>query len=249
MMTFIQLFFVVCCFRWRWRQRREEAGASSPEPRPNLIVPATSHVSIFKFCLYFDVEARIIPIEEGKYALDLDKAIKQCDENTIGVMAILGNTLTGEFDDIKELNNRLLKLQSSKGWTIPIHVDAASGGYIAPFLFPKLQWDFRLELVRSINVSAHKFGQVYAGLGFVVWKEKEDLPEDLIFHVNYLGSDEPTFGINFSRSASTVVAQYYNFLRLGREGYTRIAQVRSSAIERTYNLNISQLSTLTLMFC
>lgn len=153
-----------------------------------------------------------------------EKAAAMVDENTICVAAILGSTLNGEFEDVKALNDLLLIKNAETGWDTPIHVDAASGGFIAPFLYPDLEWDFRLPLVKSINVSGHKYGLVYAGIGWAIWRSKEDLPEELIFHINYLGSDQPTFTLNFSKGSSQVIAQYYQFIRLGFEGYKNIME-------------------------
>ena len=214
--------------KWRWRAEQAAKQGKKPEElttRCNLIFSTAVHVSVLKLCRYFDIDARMIPLEHDRFTLDVDQVIEQCDENTCGVLAILGTTLTGEFEDIKRLNTALLKLKSERGLDIPIHVDGASGAMVAPFLFPDLEWDFRLEQVRSINTSGHKYGLVLPGLGWIIWRRKEDLPEGLIFHVNYLGVDEPTFNLNFSRSAANVIAQYYQFLRLGVEGYTRIMQL------------------------
>ncbi|KAH7444302.1 hypothetical protein KP509_02G072700 [Ceratopteris richardii] len=162
--------------------------------------------------------------------MDPEKAVELVDENTICVCAILGSTYNGEFEDVKRLNELLEAKNSKTGWDTPIHVDAASGGFIAPFLYPELEWDFRLSCVRSINVSGHKYGLVYAGVGWVVWKSKSDLPEELIFHVNYLGADQPTFTLNFSKGASQIIAQYYQLIRLGFEGYKSIMEnCRSNA--------------------
>ncbi|KAG4077305.1 hypothetical protein HA402_009934 [Bradysia odoriphaga] len=211
--------------KWRWRSAQAAKQGKLPDEittRCNLIFSAAVHVSVLKLCRYFDIEARIIPLEEDRYTLDIDQVISRCDENTCGVLAILGTTLTGEFDDIKELNSALLKLKVEKGLDIPIHVDGASGAMVAPFVYPSVDWDFRLEQVRSINTSGHKYGLVLPGLGWVIWRRKIDLPDDLIFHVNYLGVDEPTFTLNFSRSAATVIGQYYQFIRLGVEGYKQI---------------------------
>ncbi|CAF4692268.1 unnamed protein product, partial [Rotaria sp. Silwood1] len=211
--------------KWRWRTKQAEKQGKKPEEvttRCNLIFSAAVHVSVLKLCRYFDIDARIIPLEHDCYTLNIDQVIAQCDENTCGVLAILGTTLTGEFEDIKRLNIALLKLKNENGLDIPIHVDGASGAMVAPFVFPEIEWDFRLEQVRSINTSGHKYGLVLPGLGWIVWRRKEDLPEDLIFHVNYLGVDEPTFNLNFSRSAANVIGQYYQFLRLGVQGYRKI---------------------------
>lgn len=177
--------------------------------------------------------------------MDPEKAVDMVDENTICVAAILGSTLTGEFEDVKLLNELLTKKNKETGWDTPIHVDAASGGFIAPFIYPDIEWDFRLPLVKSINVSGHKYGLVYAGIGWVVWRSKDDLPEDLIFHINYLGTDQPTFTLNFSKGSSQIIAQYYQLIRLGFEGYKNVmencrdtAKMLKEEIEKTGRFNI-----------
>ena len=213
--------------KWRWREREAKKRQCKPTDvleRPNIIFSAAVHVSILKLCRFFDIDARVLPVERNRLVIDCDEVIKQCDDKTAGVFLILGTTLTGELEDVQGMNERLLKLKAEKGLDIPIHVDGASGAMVIPFVWPDHVWDFRLEQVRSINTSGHKYGLTYPGLGWVVWKTKEDLPEGLIFHVNYLGIDEPTFSLNFSKSASTVIGQYYNFLRLGRAGYKQIME-------------------------
>jgi glutamate decarboxylase len=208
--------------KWTWRQRRQRAGL--PAESPNIVMGENVQVVWEKFARYFDVEPRFIPVKKGRYITTPEDIARTVNENTIGVCAILGSTFTGEFEPVEEINEALGQVEAEKGWEIPIHVDAASGGFVAPFLYPHLKWDFRLSRVVSINVSGHKYGLVYPGLGWIVWRDHAALPEELIFHVNYLGGDLPTFTLNFSRPASPVVAQYYNFLRLGREGYTRIME-------------------------
>ena len=211
--------------KWRWRERQANKRQCKPADvleRPNIVFSAAVHVSILKLCRFFDIDARVLPVERDRLVIDCDEVIKQCDDKTAGVFMILGTTLTGELEDVAGMNERLLKLKADKGLDIPIHVDGASGAMVIPFVWPEHQWDFRLEQVRSINTSGHKYGLTYPGLGWVVWKTKEDLPEGLIFHVNYLGIDEPTFSLNFSKSAATVIGQYYNFLRLGWAGYEQI---------------------------
>jgi glutamate decarboxylase len=208
--------------KWRWRQRREAAGL--PTDRPNLVMGINVQVVWEKFCRYWDVEPRYAPIEEGRLQLNAEEALKLVDENTIGVVAILGSTFDGSFEPVEEIATALDDLAASGGPDVPVHVDAASGGFIAPFLDPDLRWDFRVPRVRSINASGHKYGLVYPGVGWVVWQTPEDLPEDLVFHVNYLGGDMPTFALNFSRPGAQVIAQYYNFVRFGREGYREIQQ-------------------------
>ena len=167
-------------------------------------------------------------MEEGRYVITPEQVIDAVDENTIGVVGILGTTYTGELEPIAEICAALDKLAEGGGVDVPVHVDAASGGFVVPFLHPELKWDFRLPRVVSINVSGHKYGLTYPGIGFVVWRSKEYLPEDLVFHVNYLGGDMPTFTLNFSRAGNQVIGQYYNFLRLGREGYTQVMHALSS---------------------
>ena len=215
--------------KWRWRKRREAAG--QPSDRPNLVMGINVQVVWEKFCRYWDVEARYAPIEEGRLQLNAEEALKLCDENTIGVVAILGSTFDGSYEPVKEIAAALDELAAGGGPDIPVHVDAASGGFIAPFIDPDLEWDFKVSRVRSINASGHKYGLVYPGVGWVIWRAPEDLPEDLVFHVNYLGGDMPTFALNFSRPGAQVIAQYYNFIRLGFEGYREIQQAcREAAI-------------------
>lgn len=206
--------------KWRWRQRRAAAGLTGD--RPNIVMGANVQVCWEKFARYFDVEPRLVPLTADRYVLGVAEALALVDERTIAVVGILGSTLTGQYEPIAELNDALTELNGRTGWDVPIHVDAASGGFVAPFATPDLRWDFRLPLVRSINVSGHKYGLVYPGVGWAIWRTEADLPADLVFHVNYLGGDEPTFNLNFSKGSSQIVAQYYNFVRLGRAGYSGI---------------------------
>jgi glutamate decarboxylase len=206
--------------KWKWKQRRE--AESKPVDKPNLIFGGDVHVVWDKFCRYFDVEPRIVPLQEGKYVIGPEDVEPLIDENTIGVAAVLGTTFTGHADDIVGINKLLVDLKGDKGLDVPMHVDGASGGFVWPFLHPDSEWDFRLEQVRSINVSGHKFGLVYPGVGWLVFREKSDLAEDLVFYENYLGKTDATFTLNFSTGASMVLAQYYNFVRYGREGYAYI---------------------------
>ena len=208
--------------KWKWRQRREAAGL--PTDKPNLVLGSNVQVVWEKFCRYWDVEPRYVPVTKDRYVVDPDDVMSRVDENTIGVIPILGTTYTGEYEPIKEIHDRVVAYNAANGTDVPIHVDAASGGFVAPFLQPDLEWDFRLPQVKSINVSGHKYGLTYPGIGFVVWRSADDLPEDLIFHVNYLGGDMPTFTLNFSRPGNQIVGQYYNFVRLGFDGYRRIME-------------------------
>jgi glutamate decarboxylase len=206
--------------KWRWRARRAAANAASD--KPNLILGSNVQVVWEKFCRYWDVEPRYIPVQHGRYVVSPDEVVARIDENTIGAVAILGTTYTGEFEPIEAIHDAVVASNASTGFDVPVHIDAASGGFVAPFLHPDLAWDFRLPMVKSINVSGHKYGLVYPGVGFVVWRDAEDLPDDLVFHVNYLGGDMPTFTLNFSRPGNQVVGQYYNFIRLGRSGYRKV---------------------------
>jgi glutamate decarboxylase len=206
--------------KWRWRSRQAAAGRRTD--RPNLVMGSNVQVVWEKFCRYWDVEPRYVPVSPGRYHITAETALPKVDENTIGVVAILGTTHTGEFEPIRQIHDGLVRLNAERGWQVPMHVDAASGGFVAPFLHPDLEWDFRLPNVKSINVSGHKYGLTYPGIGFAVWRDQAELPEELVFHVNYLGGDMPTFTLNFSRPGNQIVGQYYNFLRLGRDGYTRV---------------------------
>ncbi len=208
--------------KWNWRKRREAAG--KPADRPNMVMGINVQVCWEKFCRYWEIEPRFVPMEGDRYCLNAEEALKLVDENTIGVVVIMGSTFDGRYENVKEVNDALVDLNAKTGWDVPIHVDAASGGFVAPFLQPELEWDFRLPLVKSINTSGHKFGLVYPGVGWIIWRDKAELPEELIFHCNYLGGDLPNFALNFSRPGNQVVAQYYNFLRLGFEGYRSIHQ-------------------------
>eukprot|EP00249_Psilotum_nudum_P014269 c24745_g1_i1 orf=450-1925(-) len=219
----------------KWQNKRKAEG--KPFEKPNIVTGANVQVCWEKFAQYFEVELRDVKIREGYYVMDPDKAIELIDENTICVCAILGSTYNGEFEDIRRLNDLLKKKNAETGWDIPIHVDAASGGFVAPFLYPQLKWDFRLPLVRSINVSGHKYGLVYAGVGWIIWRTKQDLPEELTFHINYLGVDQPTFTLNFSKGASQIIAQYYQLIRLGFQGYQAIIKnCRENALYLTREL-------------
>jgi glutamate decarboxylase len=207
---------------WRWRKARRAAGQDAS--RPNLVMGANVQVCWEKFCRYWEVEPRKVPLEKGQLHLTADKAAAACDENTIGVVAILGSTMDGSYEPVKEIAAALDRLQRTQGHDVPIHVDGASGGFVAPFIQPFLEWDFQVPRVASINASGHKYGLVYPGVGWVVWRDPAALPEELIFNVNYLGGEMPTFALNFSRPGSNVIAQYYNFLRLGAKGYREVQQ-------------------------
>ncbi|HET8915038.1 MAG TPA: glutamate decarboxylase [Propionibacteriaceae bacterium] len=206
--------------KWNWRKRREAAGKSTANP--NLVFGGDVHVVWEKFCRYFDVEPRIVPLQPGKYTIGPEDVRPHIDENTIGVAAVLGTTFTGHKDDIGGINELLLQIKTERDLDVPLHVDGASGGFVWPFLYPDSEWDFRLEQVRSINVSGHKFGLVYPGIGWLIFREKSDLNPDLVFEENYLGKTDATFTLNFSTGSSMVLAQYYNLVRYGRAGYTYV---------------------------
>jgi len=205
--------------KWRWREKMRAQGKATD--KPNLI---TGPVQIcwHKFARYWDVEIREIPMEDGRLMLSPEEVIKLCDENTIGVVPTLGLTFTCAYEPVKAVADALDKLQQETGLDIPMHVDGASGGFLAPFCAPDIEWDFRIPRVKSINASGHKFGLSPLGVGWVIWRDAEDLPEDLVFNVNYLGGNMATFALNFSRPGGQIVAQYYNFLRLGKEGYRKV---------------------------
>ncbi|MCW3035494.1 MAG: glutamate decarboxylase [Actinobacteria bacterium] len=205
--------------KWNWRRARAAAGA--PTDRPNLVMGANVQVVWEKFCRYWDVEARLVPVGPATH-LTAEAAVPHCDENTIGVVAILGSTFDGSYEPVLDIANALDAFAAGGGPDVPIHVDAASGGFVAPFIDPDLVWDFRIPRVASINASGHKYGLVYPGVGWVVWRDAGRLPEELVFKVDYLGGEMPTFSLNFSRPGAQVAAQYYNFLRLGFDGYRRV---------------------------
>jgi glutamate decarboxylase len=203
-----------------WQLRRRAAGL--PTDRPNMVMGADVHTCWEKFARYFEVEARVVPMEDGRYTIGAAEVEPLLDENTIAVAGLLGTTFTGQMDDLASIDALLTRVNAERELRIPLHIDAASGGFLIPFSNPELAWDFRLPSVRSINVSNHKFGLVYPGMGTVVFRDASDLPEELVFHINYLGGDMPNYSLNFSRPSSSVVLQYFAFLRLGRTGFEEI---------------------------
>ncbi len=207
--------------KWRWRERRQKEG--KPIDAPNLVYGADVHVVWDKFCRYFDVEPRQVNLPKGETTVPPDALRDQIDENTVGVVAVAGTTFTGECGDIEGIDAMLREL-AGKGLEVPMHVDAASGGFVFPFSHPDFKWDFRLETVKSVNTSGHKFGLVYPGVGWLVFRDDKQLPEELVFYEDYLGEKDPTFTLNFSGSSSFILAQYFNFLHLGRVGYEAAVQ-------------------------
>lgn len=228
----------------RWQQHRRAAGLDTL--RPNLVMGANVQVCWKKFARYFDVQPRLVPLETGRYHLTHERLAQYCDQNTIGVVSILGSTLDGSYEPVERICTALEELQKRTGTDIPVHVDGASGAMVAPFLDPKLRWDFRLDRVVSINASGHKFGLVYPSIGWAVWRDADTVPEDLVFHVNYLGGHMPTLGLSFSRPASQVVAQYYSFLRYGRSGLRRV-QERCRTIARALAEEIASIGPFRLL--
>jgi glutamate decarboxylase len=230
---------------WRWRARRAAAGTEGPS-QPNLVMGANVQVCWEKFCRYWQVEPRLVPMEPGRLHLTGEAAVGHCDENTIGVVAILGSTMDGSYEPVAGIASALDDLQDASGLNIPVHVDAASGGFVAPFLAPDLEWDFRLPRVASVNTSGHKYGLVYPGVGWILWRDAAALPDDLIFNVNYLGGEMPTFALNFSRPGGQVAAQYYNFVRLGFEGYRQV-QLASQDVAKYLAAQIAAMGPFELL--
>src|SRR5436190_2133196 len=231
-------------FKRRWEKSRRDAGKSIDSP--NIVFSSSVQVVWEKFAAYWDVEPRYVPVSKEHPNLAPEGMLAAVDEHTIGVLAILGVTYTGDYEPVKEPAAALDDLQERTGLDVPLHVDGASGAFIAPFLDPDLEWDFRLPRVHSINASGHKFGLVYPGLGWVVWAKQEYLPDELIFSVSYLGGDMPTLALNFSRPGAQVLLQYYNFLRLGREGYRRVhAACRDAA--RRFATEIAEMEEFELL--
>ncbi|MGU9139678.1 glutamate decarboxylase [Clostridium perfringens] len=210
--------------KFRWRNRAKALGMDVTSRKPNLVISSGYQVCWEKFCVYWDIEMRLVPMDEEHMSINVDKVLDYVDDYTIGVVGILGITYTGKYDDIKALDKKLEEYNKTAKLTVPMHIDAASGGMFAPFIEPELEWDFRLRNVVSISTSGHKYGLVYPGIGWVLWRDKEYLPQELVFDVSYLGGKIPTMAINFSRSASQIIGQYYNFLRYGFEGYRQIHQ-------------------------
>eukprot|EP00475_Leptophrys_vorax_P014959 TRINITY_DN2123_c0_g1_i1.p1 TRINITY_DN2123_c0_g1~~TRINITY_DN2123_c0_g1_i1.p1 ORF type:complete len:531 (-),score=143.27 TRINITY_DN2123_c0_g1_i1:99-1691(-) len=216
------IMLATLAMKWKWRSKRQAENKAFD--KPNMVFGANVQVCWHKACKYFDIECREADVSPDCLVLTAERAKPLIDENTIGVCPILGSTFNGEFEDVKGIHDMVVALNKENGWNVPVHVDAASGGFIAPFIDPDRLWDFRLPNVKSINVSGHKFGLVYAGVGWVVWREAVDLPDDLIFHINYLGGDQASFTLNFSKGASQIIGQYYNLVRYGFKGYQAIMQ-------------------------
>ena len=229
---------------WRWRAGRQAAGLDAA--KPNLVMGSNVQVCWEKFCRYWQVEPRYVPMVPGRLHLRGAEAVAKCDENTIGVVAIMGSTMDGSYEPVLEISQALDRLQAEHGFDVPVHVDGASGGFVAPFLQPDLEWDFRVPRVASINTSGHKYGLVYPGVGWILWRSHDALPDDLVFWVNYLGGKMPTFALTFSRPGAQVAAQYYNFLRLGFEGY-RDVQLACQEVARYLAAEIAAMGPFELL--
>ena len=228
----------------RWQKARQAAG--KPIDKPNLVMGVNVQVCWEKFANYWDVEMRLVPMEGDRFHLSAEEAVALCDENTIGVVAILGSTFDGSYEPVAEICAALDSLQERTGLDIPVHVDGASGAFVAPFIDTELEWDFRLQRVSSINASGHKYGLVHPGVGWIIWRDPDALPDDLVFWVNYLGDNMPTFALNFSRPGAQVVAQYYNFLRLGFDGYRKVQSYAREVATRLAQ-TIAELGPFTLL--
>ena len=230
--------------KWNWRKRMEKQG--KPITKPNLVIGANAQICWKKFARYWEIEPRFVPCQGNIFTLTPETAEEHIDENTIGVVAILGSTFDGSYEPVEKICNMLDQFEKRTGIHIPVHIDAASGGFVAPFLQPNLKWDFRLPRVVSINASGHKYGLVYPGVGWIIWREAKYLPEELVFHVKYLGGDMMDFSINFSRPGSQVIAQYYTLIRLGFEGYQKIHQT-SQNVALYLSRNIGEMDAFELI--
>ena len=227
-----------------WQQERTAAG--KPADKPNIVMGINVQICWEKFANYWDVEMRLVPMEGDRFTLSAEEAVKLCDDNTIGVVAVLGSTFDGSYEPVAEICAALDDLQTRTGLDVPVHVDGASGAFIAPFLDQDLEWDFRQPRVASINASGHKYGLVYPGVGWIVWRDADALPADLIFWVNYLGDNMPTFALNFSRPGAQVVAQYYTFLRLGFDGFHAV-QAYSRDVAMSLSAKIAEIGPFELL--
>ncbi|POS82539.1 glutamate decarboxylase-like protein, partial [Erysiphe pulchra] len=210
------IMLAVLAMKKRWQKFRMAAG--KPFDKPNIVMSSAVQVCWEKAARYFEIEEKYVFCTQDRYVIDPEETVNLVDENTIGICVILGTTYTGEYEDAKAVNDLLIE----KNIDTVIHIDAASGGFVAPFVVPELEWDFRLEKVVSINVSGHKYGLVYPGVGWIIWRAREYLPKELVFNINYLGADQASFTLNFSKGASQIIGQYYQLIRLGKNGYRAI---------------------------
>ncbi len=237
-----------------WQEKRKAEG--KPYDRPNIVMGNDVHLVWNKGAVYFEIEQRLIPLHPDRFTISVDEVLAQVDENTICVVGVLGTSYTFQYDPIEEINDALVSLKRDQGLDIPLHVDGASGAFIAPFLNPELKWDFRLEQVKTINISGHKYGLVYPGIGWALWRDADDIPKSLITETNVLGFVEKSFSLNFSRGGAMILAQYYNFIRLGRKGYAQIqktmrdnARYLAKAVDAMGRFNVINDGTYTPSCC
>ncbi|KAJ5112918.1 Pyridoxal phosphate-dependent transferase major region subdomain 1 [Penicillium angulare] len=228
------IMLAVLAMKRRWKNQRQAQGKDTSQP--NIIMSTGVQVCWEKAARYFEIDEQLVPCTDTRYVIDPAQAVDLVDENTIGICAIFGTTYTGQYEDVKGINDMLVERRLDT----PIHVDAASGGFVAPFVIPELEWDFRLSNVVSINASGHKYGLVYPGIGWALWRSAEYLPEELIFKIDYLGADQVNFTLNFSKPASNIVAQYYQMIRLGKRGYQSIM----TTLTRTADYLADQLKSM-----
>ncbi|MBS0956838.1 glutamate decarboxylase [Lactiplantibacillus plantarum] len=232
--------------KFSWEERAKKLGLDLTKHKPNLVISSGYQVCWEKFCTYWDIEMRTVPLDEQHQSLNTDIVMDYVNEYTIGIVGILGITYTGRYDDLKKLDALVEKHNENTEYKVYIHVDAASGGFYTPFMEPELKWDFRLKNVISINSSGHKYGLVYPGIGWILWRDKKHLPEKLIFKVSYLGGEIPTIAINFSHSASQLIGQYYNFIRFGEKGYFDI-QNKTHSVARYLANEISKFKEFEII--
>jgi len=214
------LILAMLTHKRNWQEKRKAEG--KPYDKPNIVMGNDVHLTWIKGALYLDIEQRLIPLHPERFTITAEEVVQKIDENTICVVGVLGTSYTFDYDPIKDINDSLVRYKKETGIDIPLHVDGASGAFIAPFLNPELEWDFRLEQVKTINISGHKYGLVYPGIGWALWRDEADIPQSLVTETNVLGFVEKSFSLNFSRGGSMILAQYYNLIRYGREGYTKI---------------------------
>lgn len=248
------LFLAMLTHKRNWQERRKAEG--KPCDKPNIVFGNDVHLTWVKASIFLELEQKVIPLHPDRYTITAAEIMEQVDENTICVVGVLGTSYTFDYDPIEEINDALVAYKNNTGTDVPLHVDGASGAFIAPFLNPEIRWDFRLEQVKTINASGHKYGLVYPGIGWAIWRDETDIPKSLVTETNVLGFVERSFSLNFSRGSAMILGQYYNFLRLGREGYTQIqntmrenARYLAKGVEALGKFNIINDGTYTPSCC
>lgn len=232
--------------KFAWRKRAKANGLDLNAHQPNIVISAGYQVCWEKFCVYWDIDMHVVPMDDDHMSLNVDHVLDYVDDYTIGIVGIMGITYTGQYDDLARLNAVVERYNRTTKFPVYIHVDAASGGFYTPFIEPELKWDFRLNNVISINASGHKYGLVYPGVGWVIWRDQQYLPKELVFKVSYLGGELPTMAINFSHSASQLIGQYYNFIRFGFDGYREI-QEKTHDVARYLAKSLTKLGGFSLI--